>query len=750
MKRNPHLVASVCRASDSENPRGSGVFFHVGGKPPAARKPSAPDMKTDSRPLRVAAVLAAACFFACNALAGEEPLPVHRQPFHIIVARDSTPQTASATKTIAIHSKIAEVFQDSPVVWDPSEHLAEASLVCDVTGDKLPVGTNKQSPVYIEWTRHKLRKDEPGTLTVRVTDPKSIKPGVYRGTLWTIFRNDGEAMNRSLKVTWDIVLEARGRRLVGVEFQRKKAGKPLRVGFPAGVVVTLNAVGCEAGQGRLKLDWWSAVEQRRRALEVDVPLKRPVDPQVHFRANVDQGCHPQWLDCPVWTEVRPVEGKGPAAATEAGQVYEVLVVAPSCFLPGTMEAEVEWQQADVAATSEPLKTSTGEEPVLPGILVHPSLAFVGEPVSVLVRTERDHGPVVPLVLSGPGGQNILQLERRREAFPGSSDRLQEYAARFYPEVMGSCQITWSENAALQEDLGEPAEFHVCLGAQSSLAGDLEVFASAPPFWVTDKSGWGVILPEVFLFWHDPQFLREAELEDLATLRRAGDRLVMSDPEAEPNVQFWRHDERAWRSPDAAAAEAAPPGAEGEPPKDDADSSRWKLAPDEERALGLDMQVDLVRDAPPDDPRHRTGRYEFVQRMMLHARDTRGNPVVRIVELPVPLLVSTDWQYYRWIIGGLVGVGFLVLFGWYCYRINAGPRRKPVVPIELDEQLGGTPASGGFFSSPPPRRREPQGTPERTPPPPPATPDEPPATPEVGPSQEPPPESSAGGSWWDQA
>jgi hypothetical protein len=414
-----------------------------------------------------------------------------------------------------------------------------------------------------------------------------------------------------------------------------------------------------------------------------------------------------------------------------------------------MEAEVEWQQADVAPTSELLKATTGEQPVLPGILVHPSVAFVDEAVSVLVRTERDHGPVVPLVLSGPGGQQILQLERRREAFPGSSDRLQEYGIKWNPGSTGSYQITWSDNAALQQDLAEPAEFHVCLGAYSSLAGDLEVFASAPPFWVTDKSGWQVILPEVFRLWHDPRLLREAELEDLVTLRRSGDRLVVSDPATEPNVQFWRHDERAWRNPDSAAAEAPSPGAEAAPPKDAPDSGRWRLGTDEERALGLDMLVDLFRDAPPDDPRHRTGRYDFVQRMMIHARDTRGNLVVRIVELPVPVLVSTDWQYYRWIIGGLVGVGFLVLFGWYCYRINAGPRRKWTAPDQTNAPPVQAPWSGSYFASPPPPRPQAKGIAEQPTQSPPATPEKPPPTPEPGPSQEPPSsEPPSEGGWWD--
>lgn len=709
-------------------------------------------MRRPPRPLTsLCAILGAACLFTSGAFAGEEPLPVHREPFHLVVARESTPQTAAATKTIAIHAKIAEVFQDSPVLWDPSEHLAEATLVCEVTGDKLPVGTDKQSPIAIEWTRHKLRKDEPGRLTVRVTDPKSLKPGVYRGALWTIFRNDGEAMNRALKVTWDIVLEVRGRRLVNVAFQRKKASKPLRVGSPAAVVVTLNAVGCDAGQGRLKLDWWSPVETRRRALEVDLPLKRPIDPQIHFRAQLDQGCHPQWLDCPVWTEVRPVPRKTPSATPQADELYEVLVVAPPCFLPGTMEAEVEWQQSDVAANTEPLKTTTGEEPVLPGILVHPTLAFVDEPISVLVRTERDHGPIVPLVLSGPGGQTIMQLERRREAFPGSSDRLQEYVAKVSPEAMGSYQITWGENAALGEDLGEPAEFHVGLGAYSSLAGDLEVFASAPPFWVTDKSGWGVILPDVFMLWHDPRLLREAELEDLATMRRSGDRLVLSDPDVEPNVQFWRHDERAWHAPDAEETEAPPPKEEAAPAKETPEQVLWKLAPDEERALALDMQVDLFRDAPPDDPRHRTGRYEFVQRMMIHARDTRGNLVVRTVQLPVPLLVSTDWQYYRWIIGGLVGIGFLILFGWYCARMNAGPRRKRALPSGLEPEPGAAASPGAYLSSSPAAGAGGQGTSgQATGPSPGATPNQPPASASGGSQETPSPEPPAQGNWWDQA
>jgi hypothetical protein len=616
---------------------------------------------------------------------------VPRPPLRIEITRSSTPEIAVAEQTVAINEKIAEVFQDESVVFDPTENLDQVRLVCQATGDVLKIGIDKRSPVYLERSLHKLRKDQPGRIAIRVTDPKSLKPGVYRGQLSAVLRDYNQTMNASIRALWDIEIAVHGRRLASLAFDRAQNGN-LRVGTPASLVVRLNTVGCDMGEGFLRLDWWAPNEARQRALYLNLPLERPLDPAAAFGESDSQGCHPQWRDSAVATDVREV-GDAASAAETLDRQYEVRVAAPDCFLPGTMKAEVQWKQAEAAPEPAPLRLATADTAVLPGMLAHPRLAFLHERVVLLVRTDGDLGEKLPLIVSQPDGKPApVELLRRRQT-AGVQGGLVEYAGAFYPQMFGTHQLAWPDGERREElqVLGEPPSFQACFGADRSTS-QVEVFAGAPPIWVTENLGWRVVLPAACRFWYSPQALRTASLDSGTLFRgRPGEQLARHDPQNQPLVSFAP-------SGDPSQEQETPSAAQSAAGSGKAGGAPWMLGSSQERPLSLDLTVDLMREEPPGHPRHTTGEYAFNQRMLLHAYDTRGEPLVRVATIPLQVKVSTAAEYY-FVYGIIAAVGLgLLILAIVMWRKAAGPRQPRRPATATTDPMAHLDDDDGFFSS----------------------------------------------------
>lgn len=628
----------------------------------------------------------------------DDPIPVQRPPLRIEITRDSTPETATVRQDVAVNGKIKEVFQDVSIAFEPEKNLGQVKLVSAATGDALSVGVDARSPVYLKRSPNKITNTEDGWISLHVSDPKSLKPGVYRGQLTAVLRDYDQVMNAAIAANWDIELVVHGRRLVALDFDRASGGK-LRVGTPASLLARVDTVGCDLGKGFLKLDWSAPGEERQRALYIPLPLERALDPAAAFKTDSEQGCHPQWRDSPMETIVTPLSGEG--ASSAAGQQYEVRVVAPDCFLPGQMQAAVEWEQANSAPSAERLTLSTKPTPVLPGALVHPRIAFVNERVKVLVRTDQDFGANLPLQVSQPDGKTapVEMVKRKQQA--GAQGTVVEYAGSYVPAVMGAYQLVWPETDqrdAVVQNLGEPPGFQACFGADQ-YTQTVEVFAGAPPFWITENLGWNVTSPDACRFWYAPQLLRNASLEAVTLFRgRPGEQLAPYDPETAPLVRF------------ALAPEQAPPNpAEGDKdpkkppaPKVAAAGERWPMGSSPDNAAWLDLTVDLDREAE-GHPRHTPAEYDFTQRFILHVQDTRGVPMVRIAQVPLHVQVSTAGQYYRRIGIGLGIVLAILVAGIIMFRKAAGSggakSRGPAPPDPMAQM-----AEGGIFSAsaPPPR------------------------------------------------
>ena len=604
------------------------------------------------------------CFFvAVHSLPAQdtsEALEVYRTPLRIEVHSGSTPETARVSQVIAISEAIADIFKDSPVVFDVAEHIDEAKLVDELTGDILRLGVNERSPIVVKQPVHKIFKDQPGELIVAVSDPKSLQPGVYRGQLWTIAYNDEELIGRKLKLIWDIDVVVHGRRLIDGEFERVRRGDALRVGAPASIILDIETIGCDLGQGFLKLDWLSG-PQNHRALYVALPTEKPMDPLVDFQGGTDEGCHAQWRDFGIWSVVRAKSSPSLDDATNGDrQRYEVLVAVPPCFLPGRMEAEVSWEQASVAPSPEPLRKHIASQPVLPGILVYPQMAFVNEPIAVVARTPQDLGSTLRLAVSGQFGRQTIELPR--QVHSGSGEPTFEYNTRYLPKSPGIFQVEVPRDKGRDSrtvELGEPVVFRAGLGVSSAIPTRIEVFAGIPPAWMFWSTGWKIAIRPACGFWYMPEYLKSARLETTGVFRgSAAGKLEAHKPQSDPLVKFDLHIPAAPKVEAFVSAEASRKAHPAE--KKTNKATAWALSGDGRDPLLLDLMIDLNRQAPAGDPRHRVGGHAFVQRMLLHTEDVHGDESHRIVQVPLQLQVSTAWLYYRWLIGIIIAIVVLSL------------------------------------------------------------------------------------------
>jgi hypothetical protein len=123
-----------------------------------------------------------------------------------------------------------------------------------------------------------------------------------------------------------------------------------------------------------------------------------------------------------------------------------------------------------------------------------------------------------------------------------------------------------------------------------------------------------------------------------------------------------------------------------------------LGSSQERPLSLDLTVDLMREEPPGHPRHTTGEYAFNQRMLLHAYDTRGEPLVRVATIPLQVKVSTAAEYY-FVYGIIAAVGLgLLILAIVMWRKAAGPRQPRRPATATTDPMAHLDDDDGFFSS----------------------------------------------------
>jgi len=587
----------------------------------------------------------------------------------IYVGATSTPSSLAATTHVTFNESAWSGMGSQTLTWNPEAHLAEAQLVCAATGERIGIGRDKSETVYIDWSRDKLEAKRPGRLTLIIGRPRQLAPGVYRGKLRADLQNpavevDGrtiepQVINHPLVVEWEIVVAVAGRRLTKVAFQPPGDNLPLRVGTPPTVALGVLAVGCDLGTGMLTVDWKSSEGEERRALRLPLPVDGFVVPSIKSKDNRIE-CHSDWADLPIWSDVSEITSAGDEALPQTTErKYEVVVRTPDWFLPGSLQAAITWDQSREAAWAEPLQKSVPPQTILPGVAVEPRIVFGGEAVMIRGCSETQSDSL-RVKFSGPRGEPRLLLL----PWLGAVGRWHFFGDRYLPEDLGRYQFAREDSA----DAQEAVTAEVVLGSEKGL-DEVEVFASAPPFWVNESLGWKITSRPAFRFWTTPDFCRNARLEDGAVLKKSGSgEWLPLDPMRDPLVSF-----------DAVPEEVSAAGAPAKATSSEAPAASdrtWPVGASPQQSPWLLLTVDLDREERQGPRRDRTGRYEFEYRMVLSGEDTLGRPFARVVRYPFVVVVSTDWEYYRWIAVGLVSLFALAVAAITLYRRAQGPRLRP--------------------------------------------------------------------------
>lgn len=558
------------------------------------------------------------------------------------------------SETVRLAAGVAETLGDDGLNWDPTEDLRP--LKCVSTGEQLVVGTSKSDAVYVTYTQARLRQNEPGTLIVGISQPESLNPGVYVGEVTSRLWHADEDKSPPRPVKWQVVVAVHGRRLLDTDFSRRASGRSLRVGKSAAVRFKVYTVGCDLGQGSLKLDWSDDHKQSHEvALLIHLPFKDVIDPLEVFAGDQSQHCHPQWRDSPMYVDV--VEHDVPAEIVPTAslqqrrdvprqRMYEVEFNAPDCFLPGRMQAHVTWEQSTQANSHAPLSSSSALEEVRSGIIAHPTECFVNERAQVHVRSKANLGGEFRLVVSGPQRQPFepVVMTRRQTAEVGGVDPYYEYQGEFRPLAFGTYQLGWPQDATvLQANLEEPATLEVRIHGSGNLAERIEVFSSATPvFWPlipNPNKGGGYVTrrTRAMSFGYSSRYLRSATVRETGLFRQTrGGQLVPHNPDLEPFIS-------------AVQGETAVSGDE---------PAKWMIP--ENGSLAFDLIVSVHPRLPADHPRHKRGVRSYVWRGLIEAEDINHRRIARICQGHFEVKVSSDWEYHSIVV--VIAACFVALIG----------------------------------------------------------------------------------------
>jgi hypothetical protein len=649
------------------------------------------------RPILSACVTAILVLTLGGVARGEKRPHTQGKPFVIEVKQGSKLEDEN---DVPLSDGIAKPLDDNPVSWNVRDFLSKLELRC---GDKtLSVSDRRDDKdVYVIGTLKKIKKGDPGKLTIGVAHPERLTPGIYRGILRGQFSSD--ALSSALDCEWNIAIVVYGCRLVDLKSdrQQEEGKRPLRVGKPAALDLTVETIGCELGDGRLSLESSlpGSEQPPETLLDMKLPNDKPFDPRVRLdplvRLHEDPTyiCHPLWRDS-VQSAIAQLETsvvqKNKQQQDILERTYHIRIAVPDCFQTGALKAKITWNQPPVSLASGGKAPTVLEksQSVLPGIRLFPARCAVGELVHIFVVSDIDLSDKPTLLAVSPNGEEPIKLTLTRSG-PRSgtgSAAVFHYESSFRPTSLGKWQVACPPNAKLPDSeqsvaaiLGDGASINVCFQTTTSLREPLQVFVGPPPIWwplVTNPNkgeGNTVYRSQAFVFAPDGNFLPgEIEFKPAGLFAQDDNRTPLN-PDFEPKITFYD-------------------GAESSAP-----AEQFKVPP--RGKLDLKVKVSVLgadgKLGRPDDPRHVPGFRNYRLRGMLTGVDSNNEKFERIIEVPLVVRVSTAWEYNRNI---YLGAAFVVVLSSIVYgvqRRSRGPRRRRALALQPAVEHAG-PEAGGYL------------------------------------------------------
>lgn len=605
--------------------------------------------------------------------------------------------------SIRIDLGMLDLTPDVRVTWNPREATQDLSLTCQITGNTLTVGTEDSSDVKLVYEPNPITKDTPAILNLEVQHPDRILPGVYTGNAVFQFKGNPDKFNAIVPALWPIRVVVSGRilKVDSVTFKHAENGR-LHVGQPATVIVRMDTIGCEPGEGTLKLRFTPLGGQPRPLLTMPVSFEGKIrDPLTELK-DPEYVC-PEWRNAAINNIVpKPTDKAGDADHRE----YVMEFQSGDCFLPGKAEAEVAWPQATEAPATAPKGfTQSCSAEIGGGVTVFPRLAFDSEIVHLRVVSRNNLGPKCDLVLINKDSVPVtvsLYPFIASDNQNASNEVVYQYYTGIKPQELGPWQVTWPESA--KEIAGEAAQSAgftvwgklVNRLEESRVPGEprvpirLRVFASETPvlwdqiYGEDEGRGYYQFRLDAFEMGISTQYARNGRLRPVSIycgIPEQPDEMFRWNPEQHPYLMISPESDRLQASPEGpdngraggfGSMEARPPNdtsnnSDGATP---AFSRELDVAFPEEGLLAFNVYC-ATTPVVGEHRRKMVMDHDFVYRAIITGTDGAGLPIARIVELPFLVEVTDHWVYYQkwfvWIGLGIAGITVLSLLWWYGNR-----------------------------------------------------------------------------------
>ena len=615
-------------------------------------------------------------------VASEALEPVLLQEIQFSIDHDTAANQVVAKLAFEVHERAKSALGEATLEWNPVEFLRETRLV-RIGDDQTPpapkdptvsltIGEDARSDFVLGIiNRGRIRKGQPAELSLSVPRPDTFLPGIYRGKLQFRF-SAPEQLNVDIIGNVPITVAVRGLRLVDFKFNHAMNGQ-VRFGSPADVSLTIDTFGCELKTGKLQFSQQPIESAAPQTLQLSIPFSKNEfkDPKLTFKPNSYPA---SWSKNAFWTETSESSDVAHSAKVPPQfcewKRHTVVLHLGECHDLGTITGGVSWPQAEIAPG--PRGNTINKEvkaEVTEGLEAIPRLAFLrekihltlasrtdlGASIKVIIVDEEKKNPVVELKRSGPrlneDGSKVnvtAQVHLYKGSF--SEKRYGTYLLRFPAEVL-------KQHQSLQALESAAPEIRVWLALRDTTQAPLRVFASATPFWWGQKSdpfkgsGWREKRPGMLNLEFDKNRLSDVSVKLVPTSPRPLPPVgTAPPPELDPQLTIESSTEPSRNH-------------------DKGSDSVWTWT-GLNSSLALQGEVsfpnhDAVKKRPV------IGIWKIPFRMQIGGT-TNGTHVLRLVELTIPVEVTTEWVYYRRVIWWFVGAVALFVALFWMYR-KANPR-----------------------------------------------------------------------------
>lgn len=555
--------------------------------------------------------------------------------------------------------------------WDIDPFIDDMSLDCPLTSNRIPVGAEKSGkPFEITRTTGAIKHDRPGRMTFTLKQSRSLKPGVYSGSVSATFRcSPPNACNTIFRIRWPISVTVPGRILRSVEFLNARSGI-IRFGDSSDVRIVVDTIGCDLGEGHVRIFQGGISGHEKTWFAHSVPFSDLRDPLTDFPENPDpkkQVTYLQdWQDIILHTQTSVTSIPAP----RLGQVRDArrheitLNIGPCLDVVPNLTVTVNWPEYGPEEKAvAPLPPVSSTVRVEPGILAFPKVALMNEDVLIRAITREAPARAIMVELETPSREKqdlwlTLATSSDSEEIPKAD--YYTYEGSYTVDGFGTYKLRWPNQPTTI-----PTEFHSC-GLVKKVAAPLRVFLGTTftfpwmdefegnPLREVRTNAFQLALDDAF-FTGGEMTIRPIGLYRTTTNERG--QIVGREPFKMPSADLLIDvSPSQFRTVDAATGWAlgTPKARTASDSTSESEATLYpnpasiKLQKSEIASFDIWSSVEPLERMENPEPKY--GYYSFTARFQLsgHLKGDDGKqiPISRIVEIPFEIEITDFWRRNR--------------------------------------------------------------------------------------------------------